>query len=222
MREVLSKSRLFILVELALVGLAFWADEAGYVFLSKTLYLLPVFALSVWLRGEGWKGFSLNPGPRFGWIVLLGVVGGALLEAQELFVTQPILTDLAGHGPDLSDFKGMEGSLKWLTIGLAAVWTLAAFGEELVYRGWLMPRVAQLFGGKRAGWAASLVLVSVLFGFAHGYQGWVGVTENVIDGLILGALYLIAGRNLWAAVIAHGIQDTIDLSLIYSGHYPGL
>jgi membrane protease YdiL (CAAX protease family) len=222
MRARLAESRRLILFELALVAFAFWADAAGHVILSKTLYLLPVFALSVWIRGAGWKAFGLTPGSRFGWIILLGLVGGAVLEAQELFITQPILTDLAGHGPDLSDFKVLEGNPTLLAIGLVAAWTLAAFGEELVYRAWLMPRVAQLFGGKPGAWVVSLFLVSVLFGFAHGYQGWVGMTENVIDGLILGVLYLLAGRNLWAPVIAHGMQDTIDLLLIYSGAYPGL
>ena len=43
-----------------------------------------------------------------------------------------------------------------------------------------------------------------------------------IDGAILAALYFATGRNLWAPIIAHGIQDTVDVLLIYLGVYPGL
>ncbi|MFN2515107.1 MAG: type II CAAX prenyl endopeptidase Rce1 family protein [Pyrinomonadaceae bacterium] len=39
------------------------------------------------------------------------------------------------------------------------VWTLAAFGEELVYRGYLMNRVAELACGSSRAWAVSLVVV---------------------------------------------------------------
>jgi CAAX protease family protein len=49
-----------------------------------------------------------------------------------------------------------------------------------------------------------------------------GIAENIIDGAILGLLYLATGRNLLAPIIAHGIQDTVDVLLIYSGHYPGM
>jgi membrane protease YdiL (CAAX protease family) len=64
--------------------------------------------------------------------------------------------------------------------------------------------------------------VSVLFGLAHFPQGTTGVIENVIDGAILAALYFATGRNLWAPIIAHGVQDTVDVLLIYLGAYPGL
>ena len=46
--------------------------------------------------------------------------------------------------------------------------------------------------------------------------------ENIIDGAILAAIYFATGRNLWAPIIAHGIQDTVDIILIYLGVYPGL
>ncbi len=61
-----------------------------------------------------------------------------------------------------------------------------------------------------------------LFGFGHSYQGITGQVENIIDGLLLGLLYLACGRNLWAPIIAHGITDTIDIMLMYLGKYPGM
>jgi len=36
------------------------------------------------------------------------------------------------------------------------------------------------------------------------------------------SFYLACGRNLAVPIIAHGITDTIDVVLIFSGRYPGL
>ena len=46
--------------------------------------------------------------------------------------------------------------------------------------------------------------------------------DNVLAGLVYGALYLRGGRNLWAPIIAHGVYDTVALLLIFRGKYPGL
>jgi membrane protease YdiL (CAAX protease family) len=152
----------------------------------------------------------------------VGIAVGLAMEVLELFVTQPLLARWMGKMPDLSDFAGLVGNLKLLLIYLALVWVLGAFGEELVYWGYLMNRVAGLFRNVRVGWTASLILVSVVFGCAHIAQGSTGMVENIWDGLLLGGLYLACGRNLVVPVIAHAFSDTLDFLLIYLGKYPGM
>jgi uncharacterized protein len=151
-----------------------------------------------------------------------GVVAGVAIELVELFVTQPLLVRLLGKMPDLEVFQALRGNAKLLLLGLVFSWTLAAFGEETVYRGYLMNRVAGLGNNSRIAWIVSLVVVSAVFGFAHLGQGITGQIENAIDGLLLGLLYLGCGRNLWVPIIAHGITDTVDITLIFLGKYPGL
>jgi membrane protease YdiL (CAAX protease family) len=38
-----------------------------------------------------------------------------------------------------------------------------------------------------------------------------------LAALIIGAVYLRSGRNLWVVIIAHGLIDTLKFSLIYAG-----
>ena len=99
---------------------------------------------------------------------------------------------------------------------------LAAFGEETVWRGYLLNRFAEIFGKSTIRWSAAAIMVTLLFGLAHFPQGPTGITENVIDGAILAALYFATGRNLWLPIIGHGMQDTVDVLLIYLGCYPGM
>jgi membrane protease YdiL (CAAX protease family) len=49
------------------------------------------------------------------------------------------------------------------------------------------------------------MVVSARFGGAHIDQGLTGMVENAIDGFLLGALFLAAGKNLWAPIIAHSL-----------------
>jgi membrane protease YdiL (CAAX protease family) len=64
---------------------------------------------------------------------------------------------------------------------------------------------------------AGVVIVSVLFGYGHYYKGPAGVVDSAIAGLILGIAYLLAGRNLWACILAHGFIDTFAVVVTYLG-----
>jgi membrane protease YdiL (CAAX protease family) len=57
----------------------------------------------------------------------------------------------------------------------------------------------------------------VLFGYGHYYKGPAGIIDSAIAGLILGAAYLLSGRNLWTSVLAHGFIDTTALVVLYFG-----
>jgi membrane protease YdiL (CAAX protease family) len=67
-----------------------------------------------------------------------------------------------------------------------------------------------------------MVVVSLLFGLGHFYQGPAGVIGSTVSGLLFGVLYLASGRNLWLPILAHGFSDTIGLALVYLGLAPGL
>ena len=145
-----------------------------------------------------------------------------MIELFELFVSQPLLMRWTGRAPDLELFRALHWNLKWTLIAIVGAWTLAAFGEEMVYRGYLMNRVAGVLRSTRAAWLFSLVLVSLLFGASHLDQGITGQLENFLDGLLLGAIYLAYDRSLSVPIVAHGVADTIDLLLIFTGFYPTL
>jgi uncharacterized protein len=49
-----------------------------------------------------------------------------------------------GSAGDLEVFRALRGDLRLTLLFLALAWTLAAFGEEMVYRGYLINRVADL------------------------------------------------------------------------------
>ena len=98
---------------------------------------------------------------------------------------------------------------------------MAAIGEEICFRGFLMKRLAQVFGENQYAWLAALVLSSVLFGWAHTEQGISGWIQEGLSGLLLGILFLSTKRNLTVPIVAHGVSNTVALVLIYLGMYAG-
>jgi membrane protease YdiL (CAAX protease family) len=206
--------------EFAAVALVFVADRWHLIPLSTTPFLLLIGWVALRLRGVGWRGVGLK---RYrAWYVTLGLgaAAGALLEAFQLGVTEPLLVRLTGVHPDLSKLPDLKGKVLPSLVALAFVWAVAAFGEEMVYRGYLLNRVADLGNRTRLAWIFSVVAVNALFGYGHRYQGVTGAVEEGVAGLLLSLVYLGTGRNLWVPIVAHGTQDTLDVVMLFLGIYP--
>ena len=220
--HVSARSRAWAVLELVLA--------AAFIILTKlhklprpdTMWLLALGWISLRVRHRGWGSVGLRRPASWGKVFVAALVAAVALQAVSLWITVPLATRLTGQPPDLSEFHELIGNWKLALLGLLVTWTLAAFGEEMANRGYLMNRVADLGPRTRGAWIASLFVVSVLFGFAHAYQGPAGVLEEGLAGLLLGLMYLGCGRNLVVPVVAHGLQDTIDLVLIFLGRFPGM
>jgi hypothetical protein len=111
----------------------------------------------------------------------------------------------------------LKGNVWSALKGLGLVWTFAAFGEEISYRRYLLGRAAEALGGTNIAYWLALPVVSILFGFGHYYQGPAGVFTTACDGFMIGAVYLLMKRNLWVAVLTHGLVDTIGIALLFFG-----
>ena len=162
------------------------------------------------LSNYGLKAF--RPRLKLIGLALLGVI----LPIVTSSLTDPIIEKWFGE-TDVSVLSGVVGDLPTLLFVLPFVWIFAAFGEEFFYRGFMMYSVAATLGGGRWAWAVALVAQAVLFAVGHSYQGVGGMIGVGLYGLIHGAIFLLAGRNLWAPALAHGCIDTLGLTLLYLG-----
>lgn len=214
-KSLLRDNKLFIAAELIIALLIIVAYLANLIPFSETPFLFLLGWFSLWLRGIGWRAVGFKRPARWSRTLLLGIAVGVAYQFLTTYVLEPLVILLTGKQTDLSQFAPLRGNVFLLLFFLVLVWTLAAFGEELVYRGYLMNRVAELAGDGRGAWAVSLVVVSILFGVGHLYQGISGILVNTAAGLVYGALYLWSGRNLWLSIIVHGVYDTVGLLLIF-------
>ncbi|MGD0144347.1 MAG: CPBP family intramembrane glutamic endopeptidase [Rhizomicrobium sp.] len=173
--------------------------------------------VSVRLREGGWAALGLQRPASWPKTILFALAAAALRISLGYFVIDPFTARFwpaqvapAGSGQIVHNVGAA-------LIGLLIVWTFAAFGEEIGYRGYLTKRGADIGGGSRWAWWTATLAVSVLFGFGHYYKGPAGVLDSAVAGLILGSVYLLSKRNLWTAILAHGFIDTVAVIVVFLG-----
>jgi len=178
---------------------------------NEVIILCVVGLLSLRLRDGGWSAMGLKRPASWRRILLIALAAAALRILLGQFVIEPATGFFwpKPTAPALANEIG--GNAKIALLALVIVWTFAAFAEEIAYRGYLLTRAADIgYRSTRAYWIG-IVVVSILFGYGHYYKGPSGIIDSGIAGLILGAAYMLAGRNLWASILTHGFIDTFGV-----------
>lgn len=209
---------LIIAAEL-LVAVILQTLQAVRLISALIIYLFIIACLSLWLRKKGWRQFGLSRPTNWLHTIGIGAAVGLVYQAVSIWLLVPLLYELTNTPLNLRQISPVHNNVLLLILWLTVSWTSAAFGEEMVYRGYLLNRVADLLGNSRAGWIIGLIGVSALFGLGHAYQGVTGIMDTFLFGCVMAGLYLIGKRNLWLPIIAHGIYDTAALVLIFLGLY---
>ena len=168
------------------------------------------------LRNGGFAAIGFRRPESWGRVVAIAAGAAALRlrlgQAVETLAARVWPPIVAPQGAN--EIAGHPGTaLLWLLL----VWTWAAFGEEISYRGYLLGRTAEALGRSPLAYAAAVAASSVLFGYGHFYKGPAGILDSAVAGLVLAGAYLLARRNLWAAVLAHGFIDTVGIVALYFG-----
>jgi membrane protease YdiL (CAAX protease family) len=166
-----------------------------------------------------WVQLSRTPWREIGYVrpeswtrtILAGILFGGAFKILMKAVLMPLL-----GAPAINPaFHYLAGNRAALPGAVYAMIVGAGFGEETVFRGWLFERFGKLFGSSAWAKASIVAITAALFGAAHySLQGFAGVEQATIVGLVLGTIVAITGR-IWFAVVAHAAFDLTALAIIY-------
>jgi membrane protease YdiL (CAAX protease family) len=176
--------------------------NAWFMLMTLTTIFLLIGRQDGWLRDLGlglpgsWKRFFL-------WLII--ALAGTVLIGLVLY---PLLASLlpAQNARELSSEATPPNVL--LTLFLVG-WFAAAFGEEVVFRGFILPRLAGLFGAVNAGWWLAILLQAFVFGLLH--STYLGMAVAALFGILYGTVFWLSGRQLWPVILAHALPDTISI-----------
>lgn len=204
----------------ALVGAIAVIGHNVYRILPNEVPILVVLAIvSMRWRQGAWDWASLGFKRPGSWsrVLLIATGAAALRIVLGEFVVEPVTSHFWPPIKAPSGIDEIRGHLSVVLMYLPVIWIFAGLGEEIGYRGFLLNRLADVFGRTRVADVLAVLGSAVLFGFGHYYKGPAGVLDSGVAGVILGAAYLISGRNLWTCVLAHGFIDTVGLIAAYLG-----
>jgi membrane protease YdiL (CAAX protease family) len=212
-----STSRVLSAFELLLGAFIVVGHNVFHVVPNEVPILFVLGLVSIRWRNGGWSAMGFKRPVSWARVVLIALAAAALRILLGDLVVEP----LAGHfWPPIVVPAGAEaitGNTKAALVALLLVWTFAAFGEEIGYRGYLLTRAAEVGGRTAATYWIGIVVVAILFGYGHYYKGPAGILDSGVAGLVLGAAYMLSGRNLWTCILAHGLIDTVGVTAVFFG-----
>jgi membrane protease YdiL (CAAX protease family) len=200
------------------VGGAIVIGHNIYRVIPNEVPILFVFGLiSLRLRGGSWAATGLRWPASWRCTLLFALAAAALRILLGGLIIEPVTAHFWPPAVAPSGSNEIQGhamvALQWLLL----IWTFAAFGEEIGYRGYLLTRAAEAGGRSRSAYWTGNVIVAVLFGFGHYYKGPSGILDSSMAGLILGAAFIFSKRNLWVCILAHGFIDTVAVVAAFLG-----
>src|SRR5216684_6608778 len=134
--------------------------------------------ISLRVRDGGWGAMGLRWPDSWRRTVLIALGAAAARLMLGAFVIDPLTARFWPAAVAPSGIDEITGNvvvaLRWLLI----VWTVAAFGEEISYRGYLLTRAADVCARSKSAYWVAVVMVSVLFGIGHYYKGPAGMVDS--------------------------------------------
>lgn len=185
-------------------------------------YVVMLSIVYVALRTQGTNWSHLGVSFTFaGW----RRAGVTLRQAAIVFVCAAIafaigavvMANIVGipEGADFQSYEYLKGNPGMLLLSLAGVYIVSSFGEEVLFRGYLMTRCAEFFAGSKLGWRIAVAVSTIVFALIHYDWGISGIVQTGCMGFVLAYSYVRVNRNLWVNIIAHGIMDTILMVQLY-------
>jgi uncharacterized protein len=144
-------------------------------------------------------------GGKVWWWVLLFVA---------LFAVWAMVPAIAGPSArDFADFvdgdRGEDffsGAWGWFAVVVVLVVFNTVLGEELLFRGLLLPRMRRVFG--KRDWVAN----GVLFTVYHLHTPWV-MPATLVDGIFLNAYPARRFQSAWMGIIVHSLQSVVVIAV---------
>jgi len=183
--------------------------------LIPTIIILGMTAVSLLVRRETTAVLGFKKPRSWLRMIVVSAVSVIFLQLFDIGLVMPVLNRLTHSTIVNSGFEQLQGNFQQLLVFVLLGWTLAALGEEIVYRGYLHKLMADLFGSSALGIGLTIGLSSLLFGLAHLEQGMIGVIVTTIDAIFFSLLKRKYDNNLWAAILAHGFYNTIGMIVFY-------
>lgn len=151
------------------------------------------------------------PRARLWWWVLAAILANAALgfAAKPLVAAWTQLTGLSEPAwANIASLGSPEFVGQWWIVVLALVSCVFNYilGEELFFRGVLLPRMERAFG--RWDWAVN----TLLFGLHHVHKIW--FWPAMIASSFGQAWVARRYRSLWLAIVVHGVEGVVLLALV--------
>lgn len=188
------------------------------IWFANILLLIYVW-VSLKLHHENWKDLGLTF-KSISWSegfkrFLLSLLVAALASAA--YLLGGLVMGYIPGTPETADMSGYSYlNNGWILIlTLLGVYIVSSFGEEVIYRAFLINRISKIGKGTEKATVIAVIFSTIIFGLVHYEWGPIGMVQTGFMGLVMGICYVKLKKRLWLLVLAHAYMDTILLVGLY-------
>lgn len=218
MNRITVRQTLTPLVTLSSIGFLYFGPVTRTAFENIIISLIIIAANYFEYRGKPFSAlglFSENFTAR-NLLVIAPLVAFGLFVFYA-FILVPGIEMLTGVPIDYSSLDQLKGDLPTNIIWIVIVWATAAFGEEIIFRGYLMRQFIKFFGDSIISLTLTILIISSFFGYMHMQQGITGQLVAGCTGALFSLIFVLRKYDLWFMIMVHGFFNTIAFTLIYLG-----
>jgi membrane protease YdiL (CAAX protease family) len=166
-----------------------------------------------------WTSLSRTPWREIGYVrprswtvsLVIGIAFGIAFK----FLMKAVVMPLLGANPINQSYHYLAGNWAALPAAVLTMIVVAGFGEETVFRGYMFERLGKLLGRSLAARIVTVLITSAVFASLHYFgQGFAGVQQAAITGLVFGTVFAATGR-IWMLMCAHAAFDLTAVAMIF-------
>jgi len=189
------------------------------IWIANILMLIIVW-IGLKLRGESLKDFGLgfksvtwSEGVKTFLLSLLVFI----LAVVGFIIGSIVMANITGipESANMNGYAYLKDNIGMLLLTLGGVYIVSSFGEEVIYRAFLINRISELGQETKKTTIIVVILSSIIFGLVHYEWGPMGIVQTGFMGLVLGTCYIKLKKRLWILILAHAYMDTILMVQMY-------
>lgn len=174
--------------------------------------------VTYYLKKQGLKWSDLGFKWENGLKIMLWFIVSLVLSAFVIMLANELASYFFEKPPRANErFGDLAGNLPLTLVWVLTGILVGGFGEELIYRGFLINALERIID-KKYGAFLAIILPALFWALRHYYYAHGhGSIMVFIVGLFFGTLYVLNGRNLIPGIILHSLFDTISFLARYEG-----
>lgn len=218
MKTLTPKQIITPLLTFAIIGFMYFGP------ISRTIF--ENIIISVLIIGANYFEYKGKPFSALGFcrenfnaknLLILAPLTAFGLFVLYVFALVPLIETLSGvpiHYTNTAELKGnLPTTISWLFV----IWVTAAFGEEIIFRGYFIRQFVKFFGESKISIAINILLFSSFFGYMHMQQGITGQLVATSVGILFSVIFYLRKYDLWFMVMIHGFFNTLGILSFYFG-----
>ncbi len=214
MKNMPSTNRFETTLSILILLLIIFVPQIGIVvsFFAVLIYLLLGKDRRLKLNSIGFK----KP-PSWLKTILISLALGIVIELSFQIFLNPLFEILTKSNIDLTAYEIVKGNFQYYLLMVLMGFVIGGLLEEILFRGFLITRISQLFNNEKIGASIAIIITSAIFGSSHIYQGWSGVLSTGFIAVIFGIIFIKFNKNLWYTIFTHGFINAVGFTVLYLG-----